>query len=269
MDAVAAQVGLGLASLDALQKTTEAAVLHRSEELKSAVLDALAHEIRNPLNSLKLAATTLLSSRPLSGFHRREMLTIINEEVDRMNRFIDESMQLARTKAAELSLKKEPQDLALLIPAAVEDMAHRVGRRPVHVRVPDSLPPAECDKTMMLRVLKQLLNNALKYSPEDSPLTVSAEFTGAAIVIDVVDRGPGVAEDERGLIFEKYYRGRAGRADLQGTGLGLPAAKCIVQAHGGEIWVTSPPEGGAAFHVSLPTANRGLVARVSPRAGAV
>jgi two-component system sensor histidine kinase KdpD len=122
---------------------------------------------------------------------------------------------------------------------------------------------------MMLRVLKQLLNNALKYSPEDSPLTVSAEFTGAAIVIDVVDRGPGVAEDERGLIFERYYRGRAGRADLQGTGLGLPAAKCIVQAHGGEIWVTSPPEGGAAFHVSLPTANRGLVARVSPRAGAV
>jgi two-component system sensor histidine kinase KdpD len=122
---------------------------------------------------------------------------------------------------------------------------------------------------MMLRVLKQLLNNALKYSPEDSLLTVSAAFTGAAIVIDVVDRGPGVAEDERDLIFEKYYRGRAGRANLQGTGLGLPAAKCIVQAHGGEIWVTSPPEGGAAFHVSLPAANHGPVTRTAPRVGAV
>jgi two-component system sensor histidine kinase KdpD len=174
-----------------------------------------------------------------------------------------------------LSFKKEPHDLALLIPAAVEDMAHRAGGRPIQVRVPDSLPPAECDKNMMLRVLKQLLNNALKYSPEDSLLTVSAEFTGAAIVIDIVDRGPGVAEDERDLIFEKYYRGRAGRADMQGTGLGLPAAKCIVRAHGGEIWVTSPPEGGAAFHVSLPIANGSPiandspVAQASPRVGAV
>ena len=108
---------------------------------------------------------------------------------------------------------------------------------------------------MIARVLKQLLSNALKYSPDDSPLTVSAEFTGAAIVIDVVDRGPGVDDEERDRIFEKYYRGRAARSGTPGTGLGLASARSIVQAHGGEIWVTSPPAGGAAFHVSLPVGN--------------
>ena len=130
-------------------------------------------------------------------------------------------------------------------------------RRPVEVRVPESLPPAECDQNMIARVLKQLLSNALKYSPDGSPLTISAEFTGAAIVIDVVDRGPGVTDEERERIFEKYYRGKAATSRVPGTGLGLASARSIVQAHGGEIWVTSPPAGGSAFHVSLPVSGVG------------
>jgi signal transduction histidine kinase len=106
-----------------------------------------------------------------------------------------------------------------------------------------------------VRVLKQLLANPLKYSPQDSPLTVSVNFKVAAIIIDVVDRGPGIEDEERERIFEKYYRGRAARSGASGTGLGLASARSIVRAHGGEIWVTSPPTGGAAFHVSLPAAS--------------
>lgn len=254
LNAMAARVGLGLARLYAIERTTEAEVVRRSEQLKSAVLDALAHEIRNPLNSVKIAATTLLSGRSGGDSNRREMLTIIDEEVDRMDRFIDEAVQLARMEANELSLHKEPHDMAHLIPAAVREMGALTAHRQVLVNVPRSLPPAECDQGMILRVLKQLLNNALKYSPRGSPLTVSAEFKGTVIVIDVIDQGPGVAEEERERIFEKYYRGRAARVRSPGTGLGLASAKCIVEAHGGEIWVTSPPGGGAAFHVSLPIA---------------
>ena len=252
LSAIAARVGMGLARMYAIERSTEAEVARRSEELKAAVLDALAHEIRSPLNSIKMATTTLLSGRLVSDSNRREMLTVIDEETDRMDRFIDEAVQMSRIEARELPLSSGPQDMSRLIPAAVEGMGALTSRREVVVEVPESLPLAKCDRDMILRVLRQLLNNALKYSPEGSPLTVSAEYTGATIVINVVDRGPGVAEDERERIFEKYYRGRAARNGAVGTGLGLASVKCIVEAHGGEIWVTNAPGGGAAFHVSLP-----------------
>ncbi|MGD0667651.1 MAG: ATP-binding protein [Bryobacteraceae bacterium] len=254
---LAGRVGLGLARLYAIETTTEAEVVRRSEELKSAVLDAMAHEIRNPLNSVKLAATTLLSGHAGSESQQREMLTIIDQEANRMDRYIDEAVHLARLEANVLSLQKEAHDIAQLIPAALEELGAATAGRPIQVSVPESLPFAECDQRMVLWVLKQLLNNALKYSPGGSPLTVSAECTGAAIVIDVVDRGRGVAEAERDRIFEKYYRGRAARSRTPGTGLGLSSARSIVRAHGGEIWVTAPPGGGAAFHVSLPIASAG------------
>ena len=223
-----------------------------AEELKSAILDAMAHEIRNPLGSAKLAVTTLLSPQAGSESNKREMLTIIDQELGRIDRFIEETAQMARLEAKELSLKKEPQNLARLIPDAIQEMRPLTDRRFIQVSVPESLPPAECDKEMIVHVLKQLVGNAVKYSPDDSPLAVSAEFTGEAIVIDVVDHGPGVDEAERDRIFEKYYRGRATRSRIPGTGLGLASAKSIVQAHGGQIWMTNQPAGGAAFHVSLP-----------------
>lgn len=250
--AIAGRVALGLARLYAIEKSAEAEIGRRSEELKSAVLDAMAHEIRNPLNSVKLAVTTLLSGRVSGEAQNQEMLTIIDEEANRMDRAIDEAVELARLEASELSLKKEPQDLAQLIPVAIEEMGARTSRRAIHLQLPESLPAAECDRCMLLRVVKELLNNAIKYSPEGSPLAISAGCTGMAIVIDVVDQGPGVAEENRERIFEKYYRGGAACDGITGTGLGLASAKYIIQAHGGEIWVTTPPGGGAAFHFSLP-----------------
>jgi two-component system, OmpR family, sensor histidine kinase KdpD len=259
--AIATTVGLGLARLYAMEATTEAGAVRQSEGLKSAVQDAMAHEIRNPLNSIKLAATTLLSERGCDELLKRELLTIINEEVIRIDHLLDESMQIARGEATEVSLKREPQNVARMIPAAIEEMGALTGRRSIQVSVPESLPAAECDRAMVVGVLKQLLGNALKYSPEGSPLAVSAEFTGSAIVVDVVDCGPGVDDAERDRIFEKYYRGRAARSHTCGTGLGLASARLIMQAQGGEVWMTSPPRGGAAFHVSLPVKNGQPTAR--------
>lgn len=256
---IAGRIGLGLARLYAIEKASEAEVMRRSEELKSAVLDAVAHEIRNPLNSIKLAATSLLSDQPGNDMQTQEMAAIIDEEADRMDRSIDEAVQLARAEASELStLNTKPQNIAQLIPAAIAEMGAAARRRQVEVSVPETLPEAECDSALITRVLKQIVGNALKYSPDGSPVTVSAEFTGNAVVIDVVDRGPGVDREERNQIFEKYYRGRAARAGIPGTGLGLASARSIVRAHGGEVWVTSPPAGGAAFHVSLPVAGKAV-----------
>jgi two-component system, OmpR family, sensor histidine kinase KdpD len=255
LSAIGTQVGMGLATLDSMKKIVEAEAARRSDELKSAVLDAVAHDIRNPLNSIKIAATTLLSGHEGDELFRRELLTIIDQEADRMDRALDDAAHLAAAEAAALSLKKEPQNLARLIPVVIEEMGALASRNRIQVSVPEWLPRAECDKGMIGRVFKQLLGNALKYSPEGSPLNVSAEFANGIITIDVVDHGPGVRDEERDRIFEKYYRGSAARSDPHGTGLGLASARSIVQAHGGDIWVTSPPAGGAAFHVSLPVGN--------------
>src|SRR5579871_2259286 len=252
LSAISVNVGLALVRLRAIEMTTAAEIARRADDLKSAVLDAMAHDIRNPLNSIKIAATTLLSEHAGSQMFQRDMLTIINEEVTRLDRSFDAAVQLARVEANELSFKKEPQNPAELIAAAIEETSALAGRRHIQELVPESLPLVECDRDLVIRVLKQLLSNALKYSPDDSPLTVSAEFSGAAVVIDVVDRGAGVSDEERDRIFEKYYRGRAAQSGTPGTGLGLASARAITQAHGGEIWMTSPSAGGAAFHVSLP-----------------
>jgi two-component system sensor histidine kinase KdpD len=261
LDAIAGRIGMGLAKLYAIERTTQAEVVGRSEELKSAVLNTLTHEIRNPLFSIKLAATTLISRRSISDLQQRELLTIIAEEVDRMDRVINEAEHLASMNANQLSLKKEPQDIAHLVSVAIQEIGMPLGRNRIRVFAPDVLPMVECDRVMIKQALKLLLGNALTYSPRDSPIMVAAELRGTAVVITVVDRGPGVAEDERDLIFEKFYRGRAARNGPSGTGLGLASAKCIVKAHGGEIWVTGAPGGGAAFHLSLP------VAAVRVRAG--
>ena len=261
IDGIAGRLGLGLAKMYALEKTTEAEVLRRSEELKSAVLDAMAHDIRNPLNSVKLAATTLLTGN-LGEASKREMLQIISEEVNRMDRVIDDAARLARADAGELSLHTEACDLVRLIPDAIAKIGEPARRRHIRICLPDALAPAECDRGMITSVLSQLIGNALKYSPDGSPLTISGQRRGERVVIDVVDSGPGVDIDERERIFEKYYRGRTAAQGTKGTGLGLASARSIVQAHGGEIWVTSPPSGGAAFHFSLPAAGSGVEAVV-------
>jgi len=254
LEAVTGRIGMGLAKYFALEKAQEAQIARRSQELKSAVLDALAHEIKNPLNSIKIAVTTLRSGESYDPMLSQEMLGIIDQEADRVNRCVDETVKLARVEAESISIEKTPEDLARLIPDALDAMGMLSLHKRIQVSVPDSLPPADCDRGMILHVLKQLVNNAVKYSPDDSPLVVSAEFNGNVIVMNVIDHGPGVPEEDRERIFEKYYRGRAAASGKPGNGLGLASAKCIVQAHGGRIWVTRSPEGGAAFHVSLPVA---------------
>ncbi len=139
-----------------------------------------------------------------------------------------------------------------LVLLALEPMRPFLLDRPVAVQVEPSLPPAECDAELTQRVVKLLLDNALKYSPPGSPITVACGLGGCAIEISVADAGPGVPEDEQARIFEKHFRGSRHRSSIPGTGLGLASAKHLTEAQGGEIWVTNRPGGGAAFHFTLP-----------------
>ena len=232
----------------ALEDASHAEAARQSEVLKSALLDSLAHDIKTPLTSIKAAVTSLLGSAP-GGDH--ELLTIINEEADRLNLLAAEVVEMARIEAGKLHLEKQPVTVAELISGALSELAAPLKGRPLTLRVPDGLPPAEADRDFAGQVVKQFVENALKYSPEGSPLRISAELKGGKIVIGVADRGPGIEENERARIFDKFFRGRRHRFETKGTGMGLAIAKGIVEAHGEKIWVESEPGQGAVFYFSL------------------
>jgi len=251
-EAIAERAGLALAKASTAKELLAVELARRSENLKSAILDALAHEIRGPLATIKVSVSTLLSQQPGDELQQRELMAIIDEESDRMEKWIDDAIQVSRSDALGLRLKKEPHSLREVAARALDSLGPLTKGRPIEVHVPDSLPMAVFDAELMEKVIRLLLDNALKYSPPGSPVTLSAAFTGAEIVLTVEDHGPGVPAREREQIFEPYYRGSNVRHGASGTGLGLASARCIMQAHGGEIWVTASEGVGSVFHISLP-----------------
>src|SRR2546427_68016 len=222
------------------------------ERLKSALLDSITHDFRTPLTSIKASVTSLLTNPTLNEKQRQELLTVINEESDRLNRLVGEAAEMARLDAGEVELKLEPHRIEEVISAALEECKSLLGNRPVQLHIPENLPPVRVDLNRAKEVLIQLLENAHQYSPKDQPVSVSAEVNSDFVVTSVADRGPGIEELELGLIFDKFYRGRDQRYRVQGTGMGLPIAKAIVEAHGGTIGVICQLGKGSVFSFSLP-----------------
>ena len=250
LNAVAYLVAIGIERARVLEESSRAEAARQSEVLKSALLDALAHDIKTPLTSIKAAITSLLGQpRPDAD---RELMTIIHEETDRLNRLVAEVIEMVRIEAGQLHLEKGPQDVSEIIGSSVVELKPQLQDRLDEVRLQDSLPVADADFDFVRQALRQLLDNALKYSPPGSPLTISARAGEGRIVISVADRGAGIDEQEQLRIFDKFFRAREHRFRVPGTGMGLAIAKGIVEAHGGKIWVTSEPGQGTVFSFSLP-----------------
>jgi two-component system sensor histidine kinase KdpD len=221
----------------------------QNEVMKATLLDALAHEFTTPLTSIKAAASSILDEeRPA----QQELVTIIEEETDRLNSLVRETIRMARIEAGKLHLNRQTHTISDLVASAFENVKPLMEDRPVQVDVPSNLPAVRVDFELIALTIRQLLTNALKYSNPDSPIFVGASVDSGRVTVRVRDKGAGIPDRERTRIFEKFYR-VPDRADrVPGTGMGLHIAREIVRAHGGEIGVSSVVGEGSEFFFTLP-----------------
>lgn len=244
----------------AFEKASHAEALKQSERLKSSLLDAVTHDLRTPLTSIKASVTTLLDDQKekiLDDGGRREFLEIINEENDRLNEFIEGMVGIAKIEANALHLRKSWSNIEEIINNALNRARIRLKNLQVSTALEADLPPIYADAHSVSEVIYTLLDNAAKYSPEDSKIKITARRANNEFVeIGVEDEGCGVPNEMRELVFDKFFR--AGQQDIHttenGLGLGLAIARGIVESQGGKIWIKDGNDGfvtRAAFQIPV------------------
>jgi K+-sensing histidine kinase KdpD len=246
----------------AFERASHAEALRQSERLKSALLDAVTHDLRTPLTSIKASVTALLdelNTRTSSGAPpllddeaRREMLEVINEESDRLNRFIEGLVEMARIEAGEFRLRRRWGTVEEMIETALARTKNLMSQQRVQVDIEKELPVILVDAGAISEVFYTLIDNAAKYSPPGSLIRISAaRAENDMVTASVEDRGPGIPVEHRERVFDKFFRAFGGnnpRSQPSGTGMGLAIARGIVEVHNGHIWVESG-EGGSGTKV--------------------
>ena len=254
---------------DTFERSSEAKALKQSEQLKSALLDAVTHDLRTPLTAIKASVTTLLEelhTQPdgrkliaLDDEGHKEMLEVIDEEADRLDRFIEGLMELARIEAGEMHLRRSWSSIDEIVGAALKRAAPRMRSHRLEVWIEDELPAIRVDEHAVAEVVYTLVDNAAKYSPPGSAIRVRARPQDAqTIQLTVEDEGSGIPAQLRERVFDKFFRatrdGDVGGAKASGSGMGLAIARGIVEAHGGRIWIDDVDgRKGVKVVVALPT----------------
>jgi two-component system sensor histidine kinase KdpD len=252
LDALGSLAGLAIERARALEALSKNRAEQEHERLRSALLDSVAHEFRTPLTSIKASVTTLLSGTTLDESGRRDLLTVIDEETDRLNRLVGEASEMAQLDAGMFKLDLHQHSIQEAIDPAVFDAKAALDGHPVEIVAAEALPKVRIDLPRIREVLMHLLENAGKYSGAGVPIKITSEVQDDQLVTSVADRGSGIDSFEQSLIFDKFYRGRNQRYSAPGTGMGLAIAKVIVEAHGGRIGVVSQLGSGSVFSFSLP-----------------
>ncbi|HQR32461.1 MAG TPA: DUF4118 domain-containing protein [Blastocatellia bacterium] len=239
----------------ASEQAKQAEVFRQSEQLKSALLDAVTHDMRTPLTSIKASATTLLadlqgeenSDDPvkLDAEGRAELLEVINEETDRLNRFVENMVELARLEAGELRLRRRWGSVEEIVALARNRASELTAKHPIELAIETELPSARVDANLLAEVLYSLIDNAAKYSPAGSPIKIRARRgEDEMVLLTVEDQGPGIPPETRARVFDKFFRVTNNSANSPGgLGMGLAIAHGIVDAHGGRIWIESGEQG--------------------------
>lgn len=255
LEALGGLIAIAIERAGAVETLTRSEASRESERLRSALLDSVTHEFRTPLTSIKASISNLRSGATMNEEERQDLLAVIEEEADRLNRLVGEAVEMAQLDAREVKLELGPHQISEAITPALEDSKSVIGNHPVHMRLAENLPPALMDVAWIKKVLQHLVENAAKYSPDDAPIFISSELRSGRLITSVADRGVGIDDLERSMVFDKFYRGQSQRYRVQGSGMGLAIVKAIVEAHQGRIEVTSQLGQGSVFSFGLPIAD--------------
>ena len=226
-------------------------VLRKTEAQRSALFSSVSHGLRTPLATIKAAASNLLQERVhWEAEERRSFASTIEQEVDRLDALVD----MSRIEAGNLRLEKVWYPLDELLLDVVDRMQTLLGKRAVHMLLPENLPPVEIDTVQIEQVMINILENAAHYTPEGSPLDISIQVQEEKLLVSIADQGPGIPPAESRRVFDKFYRlpDEGDALNPRGMGLGLAICQGVIEAHGGRIWVQDREGGGAIFCFTLP-----------------
>jgi two-component system sensor histidine kinase KdpD len=257
MEAIATLVAIALERAATLERASHMEAARESERLRSALLDSVTHDLRTPLTSIRAAASTLMSHPQLAEEERIEMYSVIEEESSRLDTLIGKAVEMAQLDSHLIQVTARPEKLRELIELALEETRPLVGERTVDVKIPSDLPAVNMDRELVRRVLRHLIENAVRYSPPETPLRIRGQIEGYRLLVSLEDEGPGIEEADQPHIFDKFFRGKHQKAGSAGTGMGLAIVKAIMTAHGGGIEMASRPGRGSIFTFWLPVDDGG------------
>ena len=252
LDAFVTQITLAMERVHLTEQAEQTLILQARESLERALLNSISHDLRTPLVSIIGALSSLRDNNlQLDEQKRRDLITGAWDEAERLNRFVGNLLDMTRLESGELRLAREPCDVQDLIGCARAALEVRLADRKVQVNLAPGLPLVAMDMVLMVQVLVNLLDNALKYSPMESSIEISARTEAHQLQLTVLDQGPGIPEPDLKRVFDKFYRLPVPEG-ASGTGLGLSICKGIVEAHGGSIRAENRTGGGLRVVIRLP-----------------
>lgn len=246
-----AQLALALDGMRLSVEVRRAELDAQTSQLKAALFSGVTHDVKTPLAAITASVTSLLDGRGFSDDDLRAHLESIRQEADRLHRVVNNLLDIARLRAGALVASKSLSPIDELMEGVLNRLRPLLGERPVEIRVGDEVPEVPMDVVQMDQVLTNLVENAIKFSPAGTPISLTAVGGTGTVRITVSDSGPGIPKEDRTRIFEPFERGRTVSA---GTGLGLTICAAIVAAHDGRMWAAESPGGGAALTLELPCA---------------
>jgi two-component system sensor histidine kinase KdpD len=249
--AVASLSAIALERARTLEKQNHAEAARQAEQLRTAVLDALAHKFKTPLTVIRTATSGLPAVGELSEL-QTELVSLIDQEAKKLNALASRLLGAPNLDSTAFAPQPEPLLLSRLMKAAIQELEHQAERDRFHVSGPAQEPPVFADRELILTALAQLVDNALKYSDPASPIEVGLSIKETAVILAVRSKGLVVAPADRERIFERFYRAPGAQHCSAGTGLGLSIVKTIATDHRGHVWAEGEPDYGTRFSLSLP-----------------
>jgi two-component system sensor histidine kinase KdpD len=251
LEAFANHMALAIERAQLGEEARRAEVRAETERLRNSLLSSVSHDLRTPLATIIGASSTLVEGdEQLGAVARKELAASIHQEAERLDRLVNNLLEMTRLESGGVTIRKEWQSLEGVIGAALKRFEARLHDRPVHIDLPAELPLVPIDAMLIEQVLINVLDNAIKYTPAGTPIDISAVADGPVMTVTVADRGPGFASGDEERVFRKFYRGA--KAIGPGVGLGLAICQAIVEAHGGRMWAEQRPGGGAVLRFMLP-----------------